>query len=222
MSKREQYLRRQRILSIVMNTVTAATIGLALAFLAWWAFLSSPVAAAPVAPEEVDKLAPMIEEPTLGDPEADKPAEETTTAPAAPALYDVPLAEDVQRHIMLTCEQYEIDPAIILAMIQRESRYKASAIGDSGKSFGLLQIQKRWHTERMDKLGITDLLDPLQNVTVGIDYLAELMDRGRGIEWALMAYNGGPSYANKLAAKGIVSTYAQAILDNSQALELKA
>lgn len=222
MSKRERYLRRQRIRTIVMHTATAATTGLALAFLVWWVFLSSPVAAAPMAPQEVDKLPPVIEEPTLAAPEADKPTEETTTAPAAPALYDVPLAEDVQRHIMRQCEQYEIDPAIILAMIQRESSYKANAIGDSGKSFGLLQIQKRWHTERMDKLGITDLLDPLQNVTVGIDYLAELIGRGRGIEWALMAYNGGPSYANKLAAKGIVSTYAQAILDNSQALELKA
>ena len=137
-----------------------------------------------------------------------------------PVLYfDVPLSEDLQDHIFLVCESYGLDPALIIAVIQRESTYRAKLMGDNGKSYGLMQIQKKWHLERMERLGVTNLLDPYQNVKVGIDYLAELSEMGRGIEWTLMAYNGGPSYANKNAARGIVSNYAKDILTNINNLE---
>lgn len=126
--------------------------------------------------------------------------------------FDVPLDPELQDHIFAECEKYGVEPAIIVAMIERESRFKADAVGDSGRSQGLMQIQKKWHSERMEKLGCDDLLDPYQNVTVGIDFLAELIGKGRGVEWALMAYNGGPSYANKKVAAGEVSAYATEIL----------
>lgn len=126
--------------------------------------------------------------------------------------FDVPLDESLQDHIFAECEKYDVEPALVVAMIQRESRFDADVIGDSGRSFGLMQIQKRWHSERMEKLGCTDLLDPYQNVTVGIDFLAELIGSGKGVEWALMAYNGGPSYANRLRGEGRVSDYASGVM----------
>lgn len=132
--------------------------------------------------------------------------------------FDVPLDKDLQDYIFEECETYGIDPAIIIAMIDKESKCKASVIGDNGRSFGLMQIQARWHYDRMARLGVDDLLDPYQNVIVGIDYLAELIGRGKGLEWALMAYNGGPSYANKKAASGVVSNYAQNIIEKSKGL----
>lgn len=126
--------------------------------------------------------------------------------------FDVPLDESLQDHIFAECEKYEVDPAVVIAMIERESRFNADVVGDSGRSFGLMQIQKRWHSGRMEKLGCDDLLDPYQNVTVGINFLAELIDYGKGVEWALMAYNGGPGYANKLSGKSIVSDYAAGVM----------
>lgn len=136
----------------------------------------------------------------------------------AVAYFDVPLSEDLQDHIFKECEKHGIDPAIIVSMIKRESNYRAKVTGDSGQSYGLMQIQLKWHRDRMGKLGVTDLLDPYQNVTVGIDYLAELIDRGKGVEWALMAYNGGPSYANRKVAAGVVSDYAKGVLKFANSL----
>lgn len=150
--------------------------------------------------------------------EAVEPAESTNENLVE--YFDVPLSEEIQDHIFEVCETYGMDASVVVAMIDRESKYDISAVGDSGRSFGLMQIQKRWHVERMVDLGCDDLLDPYQNVTVGVDYLAELMAKNRGIEWALMAYNGGPSYANKQRAAGKVSSYAREVLSNAESLEV--
>lgn len=138
------------------------------------------------------------------------------------ALYfDVPLDHKLQDYIFALCEEKCIDPAIIIAMIDKESKFDIDIIGDKGKSYGLMQIQPRWHKERMEELGVTDLLDPYQNVTVGIDILAELLESGESLEWALMAYNGGHSYANRLIAEGRLSTYASTVIENASELERK-
>jgi soluble lytic murein transglycosylase-like protein len=84
-----------------------------------------------------------------------------------------------------------------MAMIYTESRFQADVVGDSGQAYGLMQIQPKWHYQRMLDLNCTNLLDPKQNVTVGIDLLAELLESGKGIEWALSAYNAGIASANK-------------------------
>ena len=114
---------------------------------------------------------------------------------------DVPLPEGVIAHVVSLCDDYDVDPDIIFAMIWRESRYVSDNIGDNGCSFGLMQIQKRFHGDRMKALGCDDLLDPYQNVEVGINYLAELVGWGNGLEWALTAYNRGWSRANKSNGK---------------------
>lgn len=135
------------------------------------------------------------------------------------AYFDVPLSKDLQNHIFKLCDSYKnIEPSIIIAMIQTESNYDSSIIGDAGLAFGLMQIHPRWHENRMNELGITDLLDPYQNVKVGIDYLSDLITTGESIEWALMAYNGGPAYANRKAADGEISEYVSKIMRISSEL----
>ena len=135
--------------------------------------------------------------------------------------FDVPLEEELQNYIFKLCEESSIDPALVIAMIYRESSYNPETIGDNGKSFGLMQIQPKWHQWRMDKLNCPDLLDPYQNVTVGIDFLSDLFGRGKSVEWVLMAYNGGPSYADKKEAAGEVSGYAKRVLEYAEGLERK-
>ena len=128
-----------------------------------------------------------------------------------PKLWAVPLAEDLQLHIADLCEEHHIQPELVLAVIQQESQFNPEAIGDSGDSLGLMQIQPRWHSERMQQLGCDDLLDPYQNVIVGVDILAEKLAKG-STEWALMAYNGGNQYADALQGRGVVSEYAEAVI----------
>lgn len=129
------------------------------------------------------------------------------------ALYDVPLEADLQIHIIEQAEAHGIDPAIIFAMCYRESSYDPSDIGDGGNSLGIMQVQPRYHRERMERLGCTDLLDPFQCVTVGVDYLAEQLERYGDIEKALTAYNAGHY-------KGTVTQYARNVLATAEELKV--
>lgn len=135
--------------------------------------------------------------------------------------FDCPLPRDLQDHIAALCEEYHIDPAIIVAMCKKESTYNARAVGDGGNSLGLMQIQPRWHKDRMKRLGCTNLKDAYQNVTVGIDFLAELMGKYEDVEKALMAYNAGESGARKNWWKrGIYSNkYSRAVLEIAEELK---
>lgn len=155
-----------------------------------------------------------VTEPTETEPpvtEATEPPETGQTEPPV-ILYDVPLDADLQIHIIETAEEYGIDPAIIFAMAFRESTYNTSCVGDSGDSLGLMQVQPYWHSERMERLGCTDLLDPFQNVTVAIDYLAEMLGWYDGdMAKALVAYNAG-SY------KGTITNYAHVVLNTAEEL----
>lgn len=132
--------------------------------------------------------------------------------------FDIPLSHDIQSYIFSLCADYGIDASLIISVIERESKYNAKAVGDNGNSLGLMQIQPRWCKERMRRLSCTDLLDPYQNVLIGIDILSEYLDRGKSIEWALMAYNGGPSYADRKISQGEISKYAEEILKHKEEL----
>ncbi len=145
----------------------------------------------------------------------------TETEEVENLYFDVPLDQDIQDYILVMCAECDtcdLDPAIITAMIWKESEFDTNAIGDNGNSLGLMQVQPRWHSERMEKLNATDLLDPYQNIRVGIDYLVELYSINDDIQWVLMAYNGGPTYANNLRDAGAVSTYTIDILEKADEL----
>lgn len=146
-------------------------------------------------------------------PEIDKalnPEKETPAPMNITKIYDVPLSAELQIYINELCEYYEVDMPMVLAVIGQESNYNPDLIGDGGNSIGLMQIQPHWHAERMDKLGATDLADPYQNVTVGIDILAELLNDG-GVEWALTAYNAGEAKADFNREVGIIGEYAESV-----------
>lgn len=155
---------------------------------------------------------------------AEEPKARTVQAPATvevKAYYNVPLDQELQFYIIQLCERHHIDAAVVISIIDAESDFDANAIGDGGNSFGLMQIQARWHEERMDKLGVTDLLNPKQNIAVGVDYLAELLDYYNGnLEKALMAYNAGQLGAyNHFFSKGIYSNdYSTEVLEEIEIL----
>lgn len=137
-------------------------------------------------------------------------------------FYSVPLTVEIQRHIKALSHEAGVDSAVILAMIEVESNYDSNILGDGGNSYGLMQIQPRWHSERMAALGVTDLMDPQQNVTVGIDILAELLAKYNGnLEMALVAYNAGPTGAyQQWFRRGVYSSeYSRKVLKISAELK---
>lgn len=148
-------------------------------------------------------------------------SEEPTEALETIQLFDIPLEDDLQTYIFEQAEEKGVDPAIVIAIIKRESNFDILAVGDEGNSLGLMQIQPRWSVDRMKELECDNLLDPYQNVKVGIDILADLMEEEGTLEWVLMAYNGGNSYADRLTGEGRVSDYAKNVIKMSEELERK-
>ena len=137
-------------------------------------------------------------------------------------IYPVNLDADLQRYIIETCEEYMINPSIVIAMCFYESSFNADAIGDNGECMGLMGINPRWCWPEMEKLNCPDMRDPYQNVTVGIDILAQKMAKYDGNpEMALMSYNAGDAGAHRLwFDKGIYSTtYSSNIMNMSFALD---
>lgn len=122
--------------------------------------------------------------------------------------------EVMQEYTYILCKQNDVDFAVILAMVEVESSYKWDAVGTGG-DVGYMQIVQKWHEDRMESLGAQDLLNPFQNVRIGIDFMAELLEKyGGNYEKALTAYQYGAAGAqeNIFSAGQDCSPYAQKVL----------
>lgn len=108
---------------------------------------------------------------------AEEPAEPQKTEEPKRTYYDVPLTKDLQDIIIDASEKRDVDPALVLAVIEKESGYNPDASGDNGRSQGLMQIWRSLHEKKMKKLGVANLYDPRDNVLVGIDILAEKLEK---------------------------------------------
>lgn len=113
-------------------------------------------------------------------------------------------------------EQYGICPEILQALIERESSGNPNAENSGCK--GLCQINEKYHKDRMERLGVTDIYDEYGNILVAADYLMELADEYGEISLVLDIYNGN-SKAFSNYESGIVSSYAESILERSAELE---
>lgn len=114
---------------------------------------------------------------------------------------DIPLDRETQKLLKSACDEAGIEYELALAVIYQETRFQ-NIMGDNGNSYGYMQIQPRWHSDRMERLGVTDLNDPLSNFRVGCDLLAELLERYT-LEEALTAYNTGSAGTSKYATSVI-------------------
>ncbi len=121
--------------------------------------------------------------------------------------------------------EYQVDPFLLMAMIEVESRYHVEAVGRHGE-LGLMQIKPstaRWIQPVTDALWGCDLHEIRCNIMSGARYVGHLQSRtekrrgellsdlglktsGQGVtaslrEHVLRSYNLGPARANRLAAE---------------------
>jgi hypothetical protein len=83
--------------------------------------------------------------------------------------------------------KYDVDPALVVAVIEQESRFKPRARSTVGAR-GLMQLMPR--TGRW--MGARDLYNPEQNVDAGVRYIKYLDNRFHGdVHKIIAAYNGG-------------------------------
>ena len=129
--------------------------------------------------------------------------------------------EKMQIYTRCLCKQNNVPYALVLALIEHESGYEFDKVGDSGQSKGYMQIYEKWHTDRMQRLGCTDLMNPYQNVRVGIDFLSYLLKKYGTVQDALAAYNYGEKGAREhLWSNGVyVYSYNSAIMQRMKEIE---
>jgi soluble lytic murein transglycosylase len=104
-------------------------------------------------------------------------------------------------HIAAAAQRYKIDPALVKAVIWRESRFNARARGQAGE-IGLMQIREaaafEWaDAEKLRAFEHEAILDPEMNIRCGTFYLAKVMKRylraDDPLPYALADYNAGRS-----------------------------
>ncbi len=97
-------------------------------------------------------------------------------------------AGDYARHVRRSARRWGIDPELIVAVAQTESRLNASAVSPKG-ALGLMQLMPS--TARL--MAVHDPFDPRQNIDGGARWLRMMLDRFKGdVDLALAAYNAGP------------------------------
>lgn len=127
----------------------------------------------------------------------------------------------MQKYTYIICQQAGVDYSKTLALIEIESGYHWDAVGDTA-DIGYMQIVPKWHKDRMERLNSQNMLDPFQNVRVGVDFLAELLEKYNGsYEKALTAYQYGTSGAYKcwFSAGVDASPYAKEVLQTAKRIE---
>lgn len=84
-------------------------------------------------------------------------------------------------------QKYDVDPALVAAVVETESRFRSGARSQVGAQ-GLMQLMPRtghW-------LGANNLYDPEQNVDAGVRYIKYLQKRFNGnLKQTIAAYNAG-------------------------------
>ena len=117
----------------------------------------------------------------------------------------VPLDSDVQEFIYYLSKGYNMDFTFVMAIIQQESGYQPDAVSNID-DYGLMQINKVNHGYITDEIGVTNYLDPYENVRAGMFILRKLFEKYETPEKVLMAYNLGESGAKALWDKGVFET----------------
>jgi soluble lytic murein transglycosylase len=101
---------------------------------------------------------------------------------------------------------YELDPALLAAVIYQESKFRADAKSDSG-AVGLMQLQPETARGIAVRTGgsrfqTSDLYNPEINVRYGSWYLRHLLNKYGDEKLALAAYNAGQSNVDEWRAEG--------------------
>ena len=131
------------------------------------------------------------------------------------------MPEKMQIYTYIVCKNYGVRYELVIALIERESGYVFDKVGDDGHSMGYMQVYEDYHKDRMERLNCTDLMNPYQNILVGVDYLAELIDKYGTQQDALTAYNYGQAGAYRhMWSKGIyVYDYNSTIMKRAKEIE---
>jgi soluble lytic murein transglycosylase-like protein len=117
-------------------------------------------------------------------------------------------AVQIVKSTMIWSKEFAIDPLLLVAVQQIESRFNKNSMGESG-SLGLMQIIPKFHLDKMKNainyVGNSEPFNINTNIYLGTWILKNCMKRYKNnIRLSLGCYNGNVSddtYANKVLEK---------------------
>jgi soluble lytic murein transglycosylase len=110
-------------------------------------------------------------------------------------------------------QNYDLDPALLAAVIYQESKFRANARSSSG-AIGLMQLLPdtakgiALHTGG-SAFRVDDLYNPEINVRYGAWYLRHLLQKYRDERTALAAYNAGQDNVDRWRRSGLGIQFAE-------------
>lgn len=137
---------------------------------------------------------------THKEPETEevKPEEKTV-------YFDCPLSYEIQDYIFEVCTENDVPPSLVIALIDSESQFDPNVISPTA-DYGLMQINVCNHEWLSETYGITDFLDPKQNILGGVKILANIYPKYDNPHYVVMAYHMGESGAETARENGVTST----------------
>jgi soluble lytic murein transglycosylase len=96
--------------------------------------------------------------------------------------------KDYDAIIKRAAKRFSVDPALVKAIIKAESNFDERAISCDGAA-GLMQLMP----DTAKDIGVSDPMDPEENIMGGVKYLSELLREFKDLYLAIAAYNAGPS-----------------------------
>lgn len=116
-------------------------------------------------------------------------------------LSDPSIPAKLRPLIVSAAREAGVDPALVAAVARAESGFRVDA-GSRAGARGLMQLMPGTAAG----LGVTDILDPAQNLRAGSRYLKQQIDTFGDLRLALAAYNAGPGAVRRY---GGVPPYAE-------------
>lgn len=133
------------------------------------------------------------------------------------------LSADLQNFAQTCCNMADpqVPIEVFIALMDQESVYDPSAVGEDGHDIGLCQVRDSNFNKITKETGVNYYTDAKQNIVAGVYMLSDAMNYypNDSFHLILMVYNGGPSYAQRQINRGNYSSnYSRLIMSHAEEL----